>query len=86
MLRGFPLHQFDLSVRREFPFERVRFQARAEAFNLLNAANFANPTGMLTSSTFGLASQMLNQGLGGLSALYQTGGPRSFQLALRVQF
>ena len=29
---------------------------------------------------------VLNNSLGGLNALYQTGGPRSLQLALKLQF
>jgi hypothetical protein len=86
VLRGFPLHQFDLALRRQFNFESAQLQVRVETFNLLNRANFANPVGVLTNSTFGLASQSLNQNLGGLNALYQIGGPRSFQLALRLQF
>lgn len=86
VMRGFPLHQFDLALHRQFKFERAQLQARVEAFNLLNQANFANPIGVLTNSNFGLVSQSLNQNLGGLSALYQIGGPRSLQLALRVQF
>jgi hypothetical protein len=86
VLRGFPLYQLDLAARREFRFERLRFQARAEAFNLFNHTNLANPIGTLTASTFGTATQMLNQNLGGLNALYQIGGPRSFQLVVKVQF
>jgi hypothetical protein len=86
VLRGFTLYQLDLAVRREFRFERLRFQARAEAFNLFNHTNLANPIGTLTASTFGTTTQMLNQNLGGLNALYQIGGPRSLQLAVKVQF
>ena len=61
-------------------------QFRADAFNLFNQANFANPNGVLTSANFGRATQMLSNGLGGLSPLFQIGGPRSLQLALKLQF
>jgi hypothetical protein len=46
----------------------------------------------LTSPQFGEATQMLNNSLGaggqsgGLTPLYQVGGPRSIQLAVKMQF
>lgn len=87
VLRGFPLTQLDLSVRRDFGVtERVTLQFRADAFNVLNHANFANPSGVLTSGVFGRATQMAGSGLSGLSSLYQVGGPRSLQLALKLRF
>lgn len=61
-------------------------------FNVLNHPNFADPTGSLFSSEFGYSTGMLAQDLGrggvngGLNPLYQVGGPRSIQLALRVVF
>jgi hypothetical protein len=86
-MRGFGASQVDLSVRREFQLtERFALQARVDAFNVFNHPNFNNPSGILTSSTFGRSTQMLATGLGGLSPLYQAGGPRSMQLALRVLF
>ena len=43
-LRGFPLYQTDLALRRQFNFkERTGLQLRAEVFNLLNRPNFATP-------------------------------------------
>jgi outer membrane receptor protein involved in Fe transport len=87
VMRGFGASQVDLSVRREFPItERFTLQARVDAFNVFNHPNFNNPSGVLTSSTFGRSTQMLATGLGGLSPLYQAGGPRSMQMALRVLF
>jgi len=45
-LRGFPLYQTDLALRRQFNFtERVSLQLRAEIFNLLNHPNFVDPSG-----------------------------------------
>jgi hypothetical protein len=84
-LRGFPFNQLDLSLRRRFGIGRTTLDARLEAFNVLNHANFANPVANLTSSTFGQATQMFNA-IGGLNSLYQIGGPRAFQLAMRAQF
>lgn len=87
VLRGFPLSQLDVSLRRQFNLtERVNLQFRADAFNLFNHPNFANPTGVMTNPNFGRSTQMLNTSLRGLNALYQAGGPRSFQLALKLQF
>jgi hypothetical protein len=93
VLRGFAEYQVDFSLRREFPlFEHVKLQFRADAFNLFNHPNFANPSGVLTQSTFGTSTQMLGASLGstgitgGFNPLYQIGGPRSFQLAAKFVF
>ena len=65
---------------------------RAEFFNILNHPNFANPTNTLTSGLFGRSTQTLANGLGsggangGFNPLDQIGGPRSIQLALKLQF
>jgi hypothetical protein len=94
-LRGFGAWQWDFAVHRDFPIhESVKLQFRAEMFNLLNHPNFGQPSGNLTSpSTFGVSAQMLgqslnyvNQGSGSFSPLYQFGGSRSVQLALKVTF
>jgi hypothetical protein len=84
---GFGLAQQDLSIGRRFALtERLNLQFRADAFNLLNHPNFTNPSGSVQFAS-GLQSQeMLNQGLGGLSAIFQEGGPRSLQLSLRLTF
>ncbi len=83
----------NLTIRREFPLaEGLKLQFRAEMFNALNHPNFANPSGDLLSSQFGYSTSMLAQDLGrggvngGLNPLYQVGGPRSIQLALRLVF
>jgi outer membrane receptor protein involved in Fe transport len=92
-LRGFALDQVNFTIRREFPLrECLKLQFRAEMFNALNHPNFANPAGSLGSPQFGYSTQMLGQSLGrggvngGLNPLYQVGGPRSIQIALRVVF
>src|SRR5205823_7011530 len=90
-MRGFALNQVNFTLRREFPlYEQLRLQFRAEMFNALNHPNFGDPVGSLQSSQFGYSTGMLSQDLGrgglngGLNPLYQVGGPRSIQLALRL--
>ncbi|HKW35225.1 MAG TPA: TonB-dependent receptor [Candidatus Acidoferrum sp.] len=87
-IRGFGLTQFDLSIARKFALtDRVHLQFRADAFNVLNHPNFTNPQGFVFFGGTQLRSnRMLNQALGGLNPLFQEGGPRSFQLSLRLTF
>lgn len=94
-LKGFGLFQWDLAAHRDFPIrERVTLQFRAEMFNVLNHPNFAPPVAdTLAGPQFGIANQMLGQylagrfpGAGGFNSLYQTGGPRSMQFALKLRF
>jgi len=87
VLRGFLVYQLDMSLRRNFGLtEGLNLQLRADAFNLFNHPNFADPIGVLPDANFGRSVQMLGTRLSGLSSLYQIGGPRSFQLALKLQF
>jgi len=92
-LRGFPLSELDFTIRRKIALgERVNLQFRAEFFNLLNQPNFADPVNNLSNSLFGRSTQLLAPSLGtggingGFSPLYQAGGPRSVQLALKLSF
>jgi hypothetical protein len=93
-LRGFAMSQLDLAVHREIPVGRgATVQVRVEAFNLFNQTNFGPPSNALTSGLFGQATRTLASSLsaggvagGGFSPLYQIGGPRSIQLAARLQF
>ncbi len=93
-LRGFGLTQWDFAVHRDFAIhESVTLQFRVEMFNALNHPNFAPPVGDINAPQFGLSTQMLGQSLGGgslgsggLSPLYQIGGPRSIQFALKLSF
>lgn len=87
--RGFNAVQTDLAVHKNFVLrEGTTLQFRAEAFNLLNHPTFGAIYNQLTtgSALFGQAYSTLNNQLGGLSSLYQMGGPRSLQLALKLQF
>ena len=92
-LRSFGATQLDLTLRRNFKiYERLFLQARADFFNIFNHPNFGPPTNYMTSPLFGQATQMLGASLGaggqtgGLNPLYQIGGPRSAQLALKLVF
>ena len=88
VLDGFPLRQADVSLRRRFRLsESASLDFRADAFNVTNTPNFASPVGVLTGNNFGLATQIFSAaGVGGLSPLYQMGGPRSLQLSLKIHF
>lgn len=86
--RGFGNFQTDIALRRDFVLnERFRLQLKGEAFNVANHPMFGSVgTNMNTPTQFGLATNTLNQNLGGLNPLYQIGGPRSMQIMLRMQF
>ena len=64
---------------------------RADFFSF-NNPKFNTPTNYMTSPLLGQATQMLGASLesggqtGGLNPLYQIGGPRSAQLALKLMF
>ena len=93
-LRGFGAAQWDFAVHREFSLHHgLHLQFRAEMFNLLNHPNFGPLVGDLKSPQFGQSIQMLGESLGGsnlggggFSPLYQLGGPRSIQVALKLVF
>jgi hypothetical protein len=87
--RGFDAVQADVALRRDFPIhERLHLQFRAEAFNLLNHAIFGSIYNQLSygPQQFGYAYNTLNISLGNLNPLYQSGGPRSLQLSLKLAF
>jgi len=86
-VRGFDATQINLATRRDFHlFEGTSLQFRAEMFNILNHPNFGFVDPAITDATFGQATQMLNQSLGTVSALYQQGGSRSVQFSLKLKF
>jgi len=85
--RGFGAWQMDLAIRRDFPIhERLTLQFRAEAFDIFNHPNFGLINSNFGQSTFGQATGTLANSLGVLNSLYQMGGPRSMQFALRLSF
>jgi hypothetical protein len=93
ILRSSGLDQLDLGLLKTMKAsERISVQFRAEFFNALNHANFASPAAsgnkLLTAgSSFGLSAEMANASSGGLLLpLFNSGGPRSIQLALKLLF
>jgi hypothetical protein len=93
VLRGFGASQADIGVQRIFRItEKVGLRVRGEFFNILNHPNFGNPNNSLPSPLFGRSTQTLANALGsggangGFNPLYQIGGPRSIQLALRLEY
>jgi hypothetical protein len=93
VLRGFGATQADVAFQRQFRFsERFNLRFRAEFFNIFNHPNFGSPNNNLTDPLFGHSTQTLASSLGsggangGFNPLYQIGGPRSVQLALKLAF
>jgi hypothetical protein len=87
VLRGFPIFQVDMALHRRFKFsERAYAEFWTEAFNVLNHPNFGNPIVDIANPNFGRPTQVLGRDLGGQSAIYQIGGPRSIQFAIRLGF
>jgi hypothetical protein len=85
--RGFGAWQMNLAIRREFPiYENLKLQFRAEAFNTFNHPNFGVINAQFGQNTFGQATGTLAGSLGILNPLYQQGGSRSMQFALKLVF
>lgn len=86
-IRGFGAVQWNTALRRQFHIhENITAQFRAEAFNVLNHPNFGYVDPRLSDAQFGRATMMLNESLGSVSPLYQQGGPRSMQFAVKLTF
>ncbi|HLI84385.1 MAG TPA: hypothetical protein VKV17_10735 [Bryobacteraceae bacterium] len=93
ILRASGLQQLDLGVHKRFKIsDRTSFEFRSEFFNIFNHPNFASPAAsgnnLLTAgSLFGVSQEMANMSSGGLlPPLFNSGGPRSIQFALKVLF
>jgi hypothetical protein len=102
VLRGFGATQADFALQRQFHLtEKMGLRFRSEFFNIFNHPNFGPPDNNLADplcspnpsgrcfgrSTATLASSLGSGGAnGGFNPLYQIGGPRSIQLALKLQF
>jgi len=78
------LGSVDFSVFKHTPItEKVMTEFRVEIYNIVNQANFANPSGTLSSSSFGTITQTRN---GSSAPGLGFGEPRNVQLALKVSF
>lgn len=77
---GDNFHGVDLRLSRSFVLrERCRLSLIGEVFNLYNKANLSGNSGDLTSAAFGQPTSRATQ-------VFGSGGPRAFQLAMRVSF
>lgn len=91
ILRGPKFAQVDASIFKNTRLsERTSLQLRFEIFNLLNFANYADPSGGLSCSgsvgncgAFGVSTSTVGNQLGGLLGF---GGPRQIQLSARFNF
>lgn len=73
IMRGPSSQLWNLGLRKNFAItERMRFQLRAEAFNVLNHPNWGNPSTSPTSAAFG--------------KVQSKSGSRDIQLAMRFEF
>jgi hypothetical protein len=92
VLRGFGATQADVAFQWQFALtEQLNLRFRTEFFNIFNHPNFGPPNNSLTSPLFGHSTQTLASSLAGadnagFDPLYQIGGPRSIQLALKLSF
>ncbi len=98
-LRGFGFRQLDFTVHRRFAPRGIGLTLRAECFNALNRAQFAQPQASYSNgpnppsvpSVIMLNQQMGRDGLGGSPAsgllpVLHSGGPRSIQLSVGLDF
>lgn len=87
-VRGYDAVEANVAVQRDFPIhDRFGLLFRMEAFNVLNHPIYGAVYNNLSEGNlFGTTSGTLNNQLGGLNSLYQTGGPRSMQAALKLHF
>jgi hypothetical protein len=89
--RGTPLRQIDAALSRSFHLGRAAAHISVEAFNLSNQRNYGPPVRPLDAQEFGMPNVSAADGFGsgtlsqgGLVALQQLGGPRSFKLGVRL--
>jgi hypothetical protein len=77
---GDSFNSLDMRLSRSFVYrEHWRISLIGEVFNLYNTANLTGFSGDLTSATFG-------QPTGRATQVFGSGGPRAFQLAMRLAF
>lgn len=92
-LRGFPVQQVDLTIRRAVGLSHgLTGQFGVDFFNVFNHPNFGDPIADLSNALFGQSTVMLGRRLGsggndgGFNPLYQIGGPRSVQLWVKIRY
>ena len=92
-IRGFGAWQSDVAAERPIRLnDAFRLTFRAEAYNVFNHAQFADPVRFLSNPLFGISEAPLNLMMGagspisGQAPAFQMGGPRSLQVSLRLRF
>ena len=92
-LRGFPLYQIDLALRRKFSFtEYLALQFQADAYNVFNHTNFEDPLGnalvVNSNQAFGESTSLAGRSLrgGGFSSFYSFGGARTMRFSVKFLF
>ena len=94
-LRGFAMSQVDLAVRRDIPLGRAaECSAAGRSLQSLQSGRASGRRPTRSSAASSVRPRARSRRAyggggvagGGLSPLYQVGGPRSVQLALRIQF
>ncbi len=92
-IRGFGMWQADVALERGFALGNdFRLTFRAEAYNVFNHAQFADPVRFLSNPMFGMSGSPLSLMMGSGSATsgqapaFQMGAPRSMQGMLRLSF
>jgi hypothetical protein len=92
-IHGFAAWQSDVAAERPIRVnDAIKLTFRAEAYNVFNHAQFADPVRFLSNPLFGISESPLNLMLGtgspvsGQAPAFQMGGPRSLQLSLRLSF
>jgi len=76
VFRGPDYFTYDTSLFRSFPVrENFNLELRAEAYNVTNNTNLANPVSLLTSPAFGTSNRTVNGAFG-----------RQFQVGIRLLF
>ena len=92
-IHGFGAWQSDVAAERPIRVnDAIKLTFRAEAYNVFNHAQFADPVRFLSNPLFGVSESPLNLMLGtgspvsGQAPAFQMGGPRSLQLSLRLSF
>jgi hypothetical protein len=85
-LRGRGFSEWDMSIIKTWRLtEKVSTQFRTEIYNVTNSVKFGDPSATLTSpSTFG--QSQATPDVNANSPIVGTGGPRKFQLGLKVLF
>jgi len=82
LIRGPQFWQADISLTKHMRIsEKLGLTFRADAFNVFNRAQFGDPSGNLSSSSFGTITSTVNNG-----TVTGSGTPRQFQFSLRLVY